>query len=426
MERTPILPFERFTWLLLGLVTCIIFTPIMVRWTSIEPSDYVFHNDLAEQVFAAPAEFFANTPHFLYHVLVALPYSLSDAISVDAAAAFVMVIFYGLLLAAIYAYLRAYASTMLHTRRGLLTLATLVLGLLLLAPLNFFTPETLYFGYYTPHVYHNPTVNIMKPFAVVLFAFCGLLFYRKERLAWPWLCGYALLTMGSIFAKPSFIIVLLPALALLTLGVMLNALPRIQESLSTYILHIWRVINWPILLGGIVLPAVVILYLQTITWTSNGGITFEPFRTQLEWSIHFDEQANQWLLPKLLLSVAFPLLVYGLHFRQATRDLLFNLAWLVYIAATTMSLLLVDNSWIEAGNFGWSAQSAALVLFIAATAFLVRRYDSILAGAETSPLPQQPRLWLSLLLFGLHVGCGIYWYGIHLTQGSLELLFNWW
>lgn len=417
-----------YLWpLILSALGVVLFTPMMLRWTQMVPSDYEVHNQLATQVVDAPQVFFTNTPHFLYHVAVALPYGINTRITPALAATLVMVVTYLATLLIIYAYLRQQAQAAVNTAPAQLMLAALALGLMVLTPISFFTPDTLYFGYYTPHVYHNPTVNMMKPFALVLFIACVPLFYTKARLSWRWLPAYAVLTAACLLAKPSFVIALLPALAVLTAIVMALALPIIiRAGWRDYLAVIWHRINWPILLGSVVFPATALLYLQTITWTSSGGIAFEPLRTQLEWSIHYDETANQLLVPKLLLSAAFPLVVYLLHLRRAARSIAFNLGWLTFGVGVAMTLLLTDYSGIAAGDFGWSAQGGALVLFVAAAGFLVNDYISLFINPSADRPRQVWRLGVCALVLVAHIAAGIHWYLLHLSYGSLELLYGVW
>jgi hypothetical protein len=61
----------------------------------------------------------------------------------------------------------------LLTRHPLGTLLTLitVLALMVVAPLPFLTPNQLYIGYIGVSTYHNPTTLMLKPFALLSFAF---------------------------------------------------------------------------------------------------------------------------------------------------------------------------------------------------------------------------------------------------------------
>lgn len=85
-----------------------------------------------------------------------------------------------------------------------------------------------------------------------------------------------------------------------------------------------------LLIGGIVLPAGLLLFIQTQTWTGGAGIELSPFEIYDLWALHYEPTANQDLLLKHAASVGFPLLVYLLYLPQAARSLTFNVAWLTF------------------------------------------------------------------------------------------------
>lgn len=383
----------------------VLFAPMMQRWSLL--SDYEVHNALAYDLTEDPAEVYRNTPHFVYHTLTALVYRLLPRTDIWGAGAWVMTLSYVALLLLIF--WRLWAASAARGWWGSAALAGLALASLLVTPINLLSPENLYFGYFTSHVYHNPTVQMMKPFSVALFFAVPLLYRKGGAPGWRWLPVYLLLTALSLFSKPSFILAFVPALGLLTLGRLVLRKP----------------IHWGLLLGGIVLPAVAILGLQTLTWTGGGGIGFDPLRVFYEWTLHYEEYADQFLLEKLLLSVAFPLTVYALHWRQACRHLLFNLGWLTFVVAAAQAYLLVDYSVIAAGDFGWSAQIGVFVLFLSALLFLVERYAPLFVRHGWTAR-QRALLALSLAVLLLHVISGLYWYHLHRIHDPLDLLYIWW
>ena len=203
-------------------------------------------------------------------------------------------------------------------------------ALMFIGPINLFTPTNLYFGYITPHVYHNPTVQLMQPLAVVLFLLCLTVFDDKSRIAHSplWLAGAVGLTLLCLLAKPSFHMALLPALGLLTL---IRLVTRQR-------------VNW-LMLFAIGLPAGLLLIHQTLAWQSSrdSHILFEPLRLFDVWARVFNPMANQQLLTKLLASIAFPLVTTLLMWRQALRSSMMQLAWLCMAAAMAYLYLLVDS-----------------------------------------------------------------------------------
>lgn len=428
-------------YILLMIAGILIFQPIMMRWQIM--GDYTTHNQLALNLIENPSDFFRNTPHFLYHVATAIILTIIPNIDVNTAAAWVMILSYLGIISVIYWQLRTKSNL---PATVLITIITglLALTLAIIMPINFFTPENLYFGYLVPHVYHNPTVNIMKPFSILLFFMTLQLFFNSQPLSRWWILPFALVTCLSLVAKPSFIIAFVPTLGLVTLILMLRRssdIPIIlRQPMSIIRAFTFKnsetsstlppmltpsYINWAILIGGIVLPTFAVLAYQTLTWTSSGGIGIDPFRVLFEWTLHYEENADKQLLYKFIMSCAFPLAVYLLHIRQTSKNFMLNLAWLLFIVSAGYFYLFVDYTVIAAGDFGWSAQIAALILFITTTIFVLKIYgEKFLAGQLTAVN------WGILLvcgaIFSLHIIAGIHWYSLHMSQYMEELLYTWW
>lgn len=390
-----------FVWLLAissTLIGALLMLPMLLTWRT--QGDYAVHLTYALRLMQGDATMFEAVPNVLYHVSGLLPYYAMPGLGgVADALAYGSVLHYGLLLAIAFIWLYALAPRAVW----LLPLATI--GLLLVAPLFFLTPENLYFGYQAPNVYHNPTMIPLRPTALLLFIAALAAFTPPPSGWWRWvrIPLAALLTLACILAKPSYLMILLPALALVTLFRLLRRQP----------------IDWWLLLGGIVLPAVAILGYQALIFT-RGSIAWEPGRTFWEWSIHYDAGADDDLLLKLLLSIAFPLVVYALYWRTAWRNLMLNLAWLSFFAGVVYGYLLVDPGEIAAGNLIWNTQIGVFVLFAASLAFWLAQWRGW-------------RNWRKLLpfvvcgvVFGLHVLAGLHWYQLHLRTEFLELVYVWW
>jgi hypothetical protein len=398
--------------LLLWVLCLILFVPMALHWRDI--GDFEAHNLLASYVATNPDDLFSDIPHFLYHVLTGVPYALVPSIGVATWGAMVMVASYLLTGAVLLYAIRQRVQKL--SWWALLGSVGIVLALMVAVPINLFTPENLYFGYFSNNVYHNPTVNLMKPFAILLFLGLARLYDAswQPRHVGARVVGYALLSITSLMAKPSFIIAILPALGLLTLYRMLRR----------------QTIHWVVLLGGVVIPTGALLFYQIFVMTgagTGGAIRIEPLRVFFEWTLHYEQYANVGLIEKLLLSIAFPLLVYGLYWRKTTRHLLFNLAWMMLGVALAYSYLLVDDTQIAAGDFIWSAQTAVVMLFVVATLTLVTENRALFETRPTlNSLRQHGRLWLSLALLGVHLVAGIHWYYMHITEPYVELIFRWW
>lgn len=412
---------------ILIILGCAIFEPMMMRWRTM--GDYTTHNEVATMAVNDTANFFHNTPHFLYHLTTALVFILIPNIDIPTAGAWVMVICYLALILIIYWQIR-HISDLPASIPILLISAIFTMGLVILMPIDIFTPDNLYFGYFAPNVYHNPTVNMTKPFSLVLFFLAAKLFRQKEALKARWIIPFALLSFFSLVAKPNFILAFVPTLALLTGALILWRLVqglREQQSFITILKRILEkeYINWPILIFGIVAPAFIVLLYQSTTWTSSGGIGIDPFRVFFEWTLHYDKNADKQILFKFVMSCAFPLAVYFLHIKSTYRNLTFNLAWMHFLVSVAYAYLLVDYTSIAAGDFGWSAQIAAFILYIVATLFFLKRYLPVLAGEKLKPV-QWFIVIVCVSIFALHVISGIHWYQLHFTQEMSDLIYIWW
>jgi len=426
---------------LLAVVAIAIFLPMMTRWQVM--GDYTTHNQLALQVVNEPGEFFRNTPHFLYHLLVALIFRLIPGADINFAAAWAMTLCYIAMIWIIYWQLRE-RTNLPPTLSVIVISSILALCLSIMMPINFFTPENLYFGYLVPHVYHNPTIIIMKPSGLLLFFMALPLFFNSKPLSRLWIIPFAAVTALSLVAKPSFVIAFVPTLGLITFFLMLRritdvpailrqpmsiirvfAFKNLEEAEQLPLMLRPTYINWSVLIAGIVLPTFAVLYYQTLTWTSSGGIGIDPFRVLFEWTLHYDDNADKQILYKFMMSSAFPIAVYLLHFGKARRNFMLNVAWIMFFVSAAYLYLIVDYTVIAAGDFGWSAQIAVLILYTTSTIFMLKQYGKLFTGDRFSPVQ-----WLVLLvcitIFVLHMVAGIHWYSLHTTQFMEELIYRWW
>lgn len=392
---------ERFFYTLTLCLVMLLWLPQAIRW--MEDSDFVPHGEDVKRTLDSLMWVILNIPHFMFQALSAGVARLSGW---NVYYSMGLVILLAMLTTSAILYVlfrRAVAGDApLSWRQGMLVVAS-VLVTMIVAPFNLLTPETLYFGYLTPNVWHNPTVNLMKPSALLIF-FIGLRVYDpawrpRPRVAWT--AAIALLTIFCLFSKPNFLIAFLPALALV----------------SALFLLLRRHIHWLILLGGIVLPAGLMLLVQTQTWSTSAGIELSPLETFALWAYHYDPLANHDLVFKFLASVAFPLTVYGLYWRSAARSLMLNLAWLTFGFGALYLYLMVDRSNPVAGDFTWSAQFGVYLLFVTHLLFLTGYY-------RKNPL--EMRLVLPIAILGLHILAGVHWYTLHLSQPYLELVYRWW
>jgi hypothetical protein len=282
----------------------------------------------------------------------------------------------------------------------LIAAVVLTFILMLVGAITFFTWQTerLYFGYLLPHVYHNPTTLVLQPLSLLSFVYAvGIFSHAKHfKSNAAWLISAGLVVMSAL-AKPSYIIAIIPAVGLFGL----------------YQLATGRTINWKLGILGLALPAGLILILQFALLPNSGSgadkIALMPFGF-----LEGKADINLWFL-QLLMSLAFPLLVYVLNFKTALRDISLNLAWLATAFALFYYYFVVETNRINAGNFTWSAQIMALILFVVSAKFLLDRISAQKRIALTDGLA------IAVLL--LHFVCGVVWYVLNLSSADAKLYF---
>lgn len=413
---------QLITIMILWLVIALLFLPILHIWHT--QSDFGAHQQVIERLANGDWSFFQEIPHFLYHISVVSVAAL-PGISLDRAPLIVGLLAYLVLGSLIYGWLRATVQRQQWPEEGLSWPAEIIWSaagvsmtalLLLVAPINFLTPDNLYLGYHPPHVYHSATMMVLKPTALALFIVSLRTFQRFKSPDWKEIAGFATLTVLCLLAKPHFLMSFIPAIGII-------ALLQAARNLAP---------RWRLFILGMFVPAGLVLLYQFGIWQmssfyqdlipgTDSTLRVQPFRTYFEWTLHYNEAADQLVIPKLLLSIAFPLVVMIGRPWQGLRWLPLRLAWLNFVIAVAYAWLLVDASDIAAGNFTWSAQVGALILFVTSVAFLLR-------DTRQWPVRAYRRGYLAIVsaVFALHIAAGLYWYRVHYLHDALDVLYNFW
>ncbi len=226
---------------------------------------------------------------------------------------------------------------------------TLVAPVMLLAPLDGF----FYYGYIGLASYHNPTVHLLRPLALWSFILV-LRAFEEQKSTWGWVALSALLMIFSALAKQNYAMSILPALAALAVLRWLQKKP----------------IDWRMLLGGAMLPGLVVLGGQAAVMygapeVDSSGIAFAPLLVESAFSDH--------LLWKFLLSALFPLTLLVVDFRRVIRAPALQLAWIAFLGGAAQTYLLAESGEREMhANFRWSAQITLFLLFAASIRHFAR------------------------------------------------------
>jgi hypothetical protein len=380
---------------LLLMLTAVLFLPVAAF--VIGEDDYRSHllglnNLLLGEPFG---QFLVQAPHFLFHLLVLSVYWATPGTTLTSAAFFVAVAAYLAGSLAIYGLFSALLGRATSLRGGLLY-ATLSLALMLVMPINLLTPGNRYLGYLIPHAYHNPTIVLLKPLALVLF-YVSVRCFDARPLPHPfaYTAGAGVATLLCVLAKPSYVIALAPALV----------------PVAAHALRRGAAVHWRLLVYGVLLPIMLAVGLQMTFMSSRRGYMFAPLAVFHEWARLINPAADKNLLLKLVLSILFPLAVYVCCLRQARNALYLNIAWLTFAVGAAYTYLLAETGAdLGLGNFTWSGQITVFVLFVASAVFVL--------GWATRDAPHASRgttasLVVLGLVFMLHLVSGLEWYGLH-------------
>jgi hypothetical protein len=381
-------PAEWIGFLSLVSILIVMFTPIMVVEVH-ESADYSDHI-LDAQSWLETGSTIKPRPHFLYHSLLIGVHWLIPGGSVSTSAVVVGVIFYVVLGSIIYLVMRPLFADW-SPLFGIAIAFVLTLGLMLVSPINLLTIPTrnLYLGYIAPHVYHNPTMVILKPFALLLFSLALNVFVPNAHSGKILLLTFAFGALSTM-SKPNFAICIVPTLGFVA---------------GHRFLH-KAYVNWRLLIIGVFVSVGLVLAWQYLFFRSSGmgGFGIAPLKVMSYYS-------PENLLPKLLLSSLFPLCVYLSYVSVARHDLPLNLAWLAFLFGLLYTYAAIEPREWQSGNFLWSGQITLLILFIVSCIFFIQHAQR-----------NQFAFYVCALVLGLHFISGIVWYYVQL----IDPIYTWW
>jgi hypothetical protein len=328
-------------------------------------------------------------PHPLFHWLTGGIHRLHPGLGLPAAAFVVVLLSQALVLSLLFRRMRRALAWDGPWASGLA--ASLALGLSLLAPLHFLVPERreFYFGWLFPNTYHNPTVLLLRPWAILLSGACAAAWFAQGRPSAARVASLAAWTVLSALAKPSYLLCFLPVVAVTWV---------VQRVARRYARPSWG----PIL--GVVLPGAAVLAWQWWFTASSGRmeesrVVWAPFAAVFQ---HTRPDVPLLAL-KLVLSILFPLWVVLTHWSAAARDQELRLAWGTFAVGAVHAYALAESGpRLAHANFLWSGQVAVFVLFAVSTAFFARQWS-----AGDASRRWRPTVVAACALFVLHVASGV-------------------
>lgn len=251
-----------------------------------------------------------------------------------------------------------------------------------------FFNRAVYYGQGSPTVWHNGTMIALKPVALVAFYLNVALINRSpdaEPASTRHLVLLAGLNLFTVYIKPTFIFVFLPAVGLFLL-------PRLRRP--------DRVVrNMMIVLAPTVLLLLYQFYLYSGWRGHTMGVTLFA-----EWRV-----VSPSIPVSVLLAVAFPLAVAVITWKRLPQNNFLRLAWIMTLVGIAQFAVLAeyrsDGSLLAHGNFIGGYLMGLSVLFL----FSMEEYIRWLHHAKAPGLKRKALVALTIILIAGHTFSGWYY-----------------
>ena len=371
--------FQNNAYLIVFNITLVvIFFPITFQQAIFfDTSDYAGHFNAASFILETGKFVYMNrvVPHPLLHFFI-LFFNQVFGFSIAYGAIITILLTYVLLGDVIYSQLIKEKASMAGWKGMLVSTGMIIAGPLFI---YFFSDQLFYFGYIGFASYHNPTIILLRPLALILWILTAKNILTLNLSIKYYIFGILTIVLASI-AKPSYTICILPAIGLAILWQMVRK----------------GKVNWSYTILAFFLPAFLVLGWQyVLTFQSqvrDSTILFAPFKV-ISWM-------TDKILQKYILSMIFPLSVSLVYFRKALRDRSMMIAWIVFGIGTIYGYLLAESGKsMYSGNFIWSTDITLFILFFQSVIFFI--------GQKTVCLPQKlisATLWsiiIAQVVFGI-------------------------
>lgn len=378
------LPIIALLFVALGL-----YIPILIKMSG--AYDYIIHMRAALQFYATGD---LHSSHFLYQLLISAVYFLTKNIDISYISTLSLCVVATALL--IYTYIH-------NNKANPYTSAAASLALLVVTPIYilFYVDHHQYFGYIGINVYHNPTMILLKPIALILFIKFALslespLPTHKNKLS---ILYFILLIVLSALAKPSFLICFMPAVAFFLL---ISALKKTYSP-------------WAISCIGVILPAVSILLIQYYLTYADQQLSYYQAKSSIALApFQFVNHYSSYIFPKFLLSIAFPALIFVLYFSQVRKCRVLLFAWTTFLIGAFQYYFLIETGPRSfQGNFSWGAQITLFILFVVSMRHLMKN-----SAVITSNKINNIKMITCWTVFSLHTIFGFIFYYSEFLQSE--------
>jgi hypothetical protein len=205
-------------------------------------------------------------------------------------------------------------------------------------PLLYYIDGHRYFGYINSNVLHNPTVLLLKPFAIIVILELDKLL--KNQIKGFKRISISLFVILSCLVKPNFGFSILPAAIIYSLIFRRNQFSNIFIYL--------------------VIPVSITLLIQYVYTNLNGLHTSKLICAPME---VYKIYSQGWtLIPKLIISISLPLLISFINFRDAIRSEVILICWINLLIATMEMIIFAERPEPRSANLFWGPQIALFLL----------------------------------------------------------------
>lgn len=391
-----------YTTITLSMILVAFYLPMLIFMTEGRLIDYKLHMNLAfeiEREFSLDKlihqQYSSPLPHFAYHLQVAALHSVLPVLTEGGAAAFPVVVsqvMMGLICFHLVKKQLPESDCKTLILSGFIAASLLLVDPIIIIPWGH--PGAFYSGYIPVNIYHNPTTNVLKPWAIIcsLIALPVISGNHTSQLRALWNAAFAVLVTTIVtLTKPNYIICFLPIFIFVMIYKLLKN-RRLDNAL------LW---------AGLIIPPMVLLSLQYSTTYVNGtsNVNFGLFT-----AIRAQGVEDYQIVPKLLASIAFPVFVYVVYPR-ARRDMYLNLSWAIFFLGLLFTYGVFETGKrLGHGNFIWSGQLTLMGVFLASTLVVLREHRDLLVSGKWGILPRT--FFVTSLVFGLHLVSGIFFYAL--------------
>jgi hypothetical protein len=361
------------------LIAIVSFLVYQQFFTNYYPSDSKLHINILNNYFSKNNYYI---PHPLWHLTTFILSKISF-LSVEYSAVIVSAFYVWLWYILVYFFIKNKLSN-IYTSNILILISSIVI---IIGPLCIpWYNKLIFLGQGSPNIWHNVTLWTVKPFALLAtwYSIEGLAKQDTKKLILA-----TVFTLISIFAKPSFIIMFLPALLIYALAT--------KEIKDILFIKFYMILS--------TLSILILLYQYTHTFNKDEGKIIIDFLGV--WSLYSPNIAVS-----IILALAFPLSFVVLE-SDILNDKYILISWImIFVSVIYYATFAQTGRFYSHGNFGWSYMIAMSLLYLFSIVKFFEIYES---------LHFIKKIILSVLLF-LQTIIGVYYlYHILIGQNPLYI-----